>query len=141
MNILIEDIIIEILSYVDDNNKIDFLSINSEFHLLKLRIKFTNNIDSFKINHLFYYDNFTNIFFHDKFNGDISTIRFPSSMNSLTFGNNFDHRIDNCILLSVTHLSFGCCFNQKIDGYIPGRVTHLILGDNFNQKIADCIPR
>ncbi len=140
MDDLPEDVLAEILFHLEDKNKIQFLSINTSFHVFKNKILFTNAVDPCKVNHLSYYDNFVNIKFSNDFNENISTYQFPLNITHLTFGDNFNQKIDNCIPKRVTHLIFGYSFNQKIDNCIPKGVTHLTFGWCFNQEIDGCIP-
>src|SRR5579872_2235232 len=95
MNVLIEDMIIYIVEYLDDKNKLNFLSSSNYLHSL---MKFThfNKISYMagKIYHLSYYDVFTHVVIDQKAKNEC---KMPKS---------------------VTHIYFDCFYNQTIKGYI-----------------------
>ncbi|AUV58181.1 F-box and FNIP repeat-containing protein, partial [Bandra megavirus] len=154
-DILNDDVIMCILEYLNDVNKIRFLSVNTRLHGFINYIRF-NGIYNYKlIKGLPYLDKFrhikyetssinipkciTHLTFKDNFNQNIKDC-IPNSITHLTFGDEFDQDIKDCIPNSVTHLIFGGTFNQNIKGCIPDSVTHLTFGWRFNQNIKDCIP-
>lgn len=81
----------------------------------------------------------THLTFDDDFNESVDNC-IPDSVTHLTFGCSFNRSIINCIPKSITHLTFGRDFNQAITCCIPSSVTHLTFGRVFNQSISDCIP-
>src|SRR5579872_1016020 len=157
MDILIQDIIIYIVSYLKTKKKIKFLSLSRDLHALKDKIYYEDMIDIDKIHNLWYFDKFTNVLIYDtnityKFPMFVTHIIFgpyynknvkgliPNSVTHLTFGEHFNQPINDCIPNSVTRLSFSFNFNQSIDNCIPNSVTHLTFGPHYDQSIKDCIP-
>ncbi|AVG45964.1 F-box and FNIP repeat-containing [Acanthamoeba polyphaga mimivirus] len=154
-NILNDDVIMCILEYLNDIDKMNFLSVDLRLHSFVNHIWFNGIYDYKLIRELPYLDRFkhikyeTNIinipkcithlifglFFNQSIKGCI-----PNSVTHLTFGDNFNQNIENCIPNSVTHLTFGWYFNQNIKDCIPNNVSHLKFGWKFNQDIKDCIP-
>ena len=165
-----EDVILYILEFLNDYDKIRFTSIETQMNSLKYHIKFYNEYEYNKIKHLSFIKNFKQITYlsHDT--------NIPNNVTHLTFGDRFNQEIKDVIPNSVTHLTFGWKFNREIkdcifrsrdfaslsgsttissNGYkgtatqVAERseiakaidsVTHLTFGTNFNQKIKDCIP-
>src|SRR5579872_4878071 len=120
-DILVSDTIIYVVSFLKTNDKIKFLSLSKDLHLLKDKIYFDELITyTKKINYLWYFDRFTNIIIYD------ITQKLPKSVKHITFGNYFNQDIRDYIPHSVTHLYFKDDFNKDIKGCIPNSVTHLI---------------
>ena len=152
----IDDVIIYITTFLDIPNRLKFLSLSKNLHILKDKINYDDKINFDLINKLWYYDRFTNVVtnyaisvfpkfinhltFGWSFNQDIKDC-IPNSVTHLTFDDDFNQDIKDCIPNSVTHLTFGNYFNQNIKDCIPNSVTHLTFGYNFNQDIKDCIPQ
>ena len=157
LDIVISDIIIKIASFLNTFDKLKFLSITNDLHLLKNRTYYDKRIAFHKIYKLWYYDRFTNIVvgksgqkyklptsiikltFRWNFKNNIKEY-IPNSITHLTLSSTFNKDIEGCIPNSVTHLTFGNVFNQNIKDCIPNSVTHLTFGNAFNQNIKDCIP-
>src|SRR5579872_4718572 len=115
MNLLVQDNILCIASYLDTNNKIIFLSSSKEFHSLKNKvyyhdqIKVTNKkLYGKRIDHLWYYDRFTNI----RINNIPNKFKYPKYVTHLIFSDHIDQEIKN-IPNSITHLTFGNGFNRS----------------------------
>src|SRR5579872_5207198 len=159
METLIDDIIITIMKFLNDNEKIRFLSLSNNLHNMKNKVHYDEIINIDVIHELSYYDMFTNVrvckshfknrtilpnsithlTFESDVNKDINNY-LPDTITHLTFGNDFNQDIKGCIPNSVTHLTFGWCFNQDIKDCIPDSVTHLILDAYFDHDIKSCIP-
>src|SRR5579872_6228717 len=157
MNMLINDVIYNIISFLNNYGKIMFLSVTKNTHILKDRIYYDDVIDIDKILILWYYDRFTNVrtdviplkfpklithmVFYPSYGKYVNLKdRIPNSVTHLTFGYYFNQDIKDCIPNSVTHLTFGAFFNQDIKECIPNSVTHLTFGVSFNQDIKEYIP-
>src|SRR5258706_15442303 len=97
MNILVKDNILTILFYLDDNDKINFLSTQKDFDKLKDSIYYENIIHYDKIKKLHYTQRFINLI-----------VSYPILIHQF-----------------VTHLTFGRYFTQNIKDCIPPSVTHL----------------
>ncbi|AGD92011.1 putative F-box and FNIP repeat-containing protein [Megavirus lba] len=154
-DILNDDVIMCILEYLNDFDKMNFLSINIKLYNFINNIWFYGVYDYKLIKELPYLERFkyveyesnskiipnyvTHLTFGYYFNKNIKDC-IPNSVTHLTFGKNFNKNIRECIPNSVTHLTFGWDFNQNIKGCIPNSVTHLKFGYYFNQNIKDCIP-
>src|SRR5579872_4413206 len=121
MDLLIDDVIVSIMSFLKDIEKIMFLSSSNRFHQLKNKVYYNEKIGICKINTLFYYDMFTNVYVIN--NNAYKSL--PKAITHLTFGWEFNQNIRDCIPNSVTHLTFGNDFNQDIKDCIPNSVTHL----------------
>src|SRR5579872_2704116 len=135
LDILINDIIIKITTFLRTCDKVMFLSISKDLHFLKDKIYYDKKIRLRKICNLWYYDNFTNIIV-----GNTSyKYKLPKSVNHLTFYWEFNKDVKGYIPNSITHLTLGDNFNRDIKGCIPNSVTHLNLGWEFDQDIKDCI--
>jgi len=148
MEVLSTDIIVYLVeSFLGDFVKTQLMAINKGYYSLRFKFTFNNVIDFKLVNHLDYYNNFTNLIIKDiniilpkkikylnfdyDFNQSIKGC-IPNSVTHLTFGDFFDQPIESCISNSVTHLTFGNDFNQPIEGCIPNSVTHLTFGDKFD---------
>ena len=142
---MILDIVCSICSFLDDYDKIQFLSTNTEIYFLRPDIFFTDPILLDLISDLWYYNSFINII--------TTTLQvFPTHTKYLTFETEFTEYIENYIPSSVTHLTFNCYFIQDKDNCIPFGVTHLtfkygfVYQNNygtvyrFNPNINLCIP-
>src|SRR5579872_5592762 len=114
LDILINDIIIYIVPFLKTYDKLMFLSSSKDLHHLKDKVTYDYMVNIRRIQRLWYYGKFTNIY-----TNDIGNFKFPISINRLTFSNNF---------------------NKDIKGMIPDTITHLTFGDNFDQNIEECIP-
>ena len=151
--ILVKDNFLTILSYINDKDKMNFLSTKKDFCKLKDSIYYKSKINYEKVKNLWYANKFTNLILDEKiilkgvtrltfgfkFNQDIKYC-ISSLVTHLTFGYKFNQNIKDCIPQSVTHLTFGYKFNQDIKDCIPQSVTHLTFGCWFDQDIKDCIP-
>src|SRR5581483_2897388 len=116
------DIVLLICNFLDDIDKLNFLSISKDFHMLKTYVSFHNNCSLSKIHKLSYLNSFRNVVVIDS-----KYLHLISKMNitNLSFGWDFDEDIKGAIPNSVTYLKFGVSFNQNIKGAIPNSVTHL----------------
>src|SRR5579872_236302 len=155
MDRLIDDIFLYIVAYLDDKDKILFLSSSQHLHKLKNKVYYRKKVDIGFIYHLWYFDNFTNakvynlkynlpkrityLTFNKYFNKSIMRY-IPFTVTHLTFGNKFNQNIKGCIPNSVTYLTFGNDFNGFIKNAIPDSVTHLTFGAKFNRPIKGNIP-
>jgi hypothetical protein len=147
---LYDDLIINIGEDLTDKEKITLSMVSKKLNKFKHKFIYREQIIITKINNLSFFDNFESvIMFNDgrypknvKYiycKANTQTVIFPN-ITHLTFSNDFDQPINNCIPDSVTHLTFGQNFNQSIKGCIPNSVTHLIFGSDFDKSIAQHIP-
>src|SRR5579872_604064 len=113
MNILIDDVIIYIMNFLSDKDKINYLSSSKYLDKIKIVVHYDTLMTTNKIKELPYYDMFTNIFVEN------TNDKLPKSVNKF---------------------AFDCLFNEDIKGYIPLTVIDLCLGWDFNRSIKDCIP-
>src|SRR5579872_2119524 len=154
-DLLVDDMIIYIMTYLNDKNKLLFLSLSKQLHFLKTKVYWNDYVCTDKIYGLSYYDMFTHVISNlnhklpnsithlsitNTFNQDIKGCHIPNSITHLSFGNAFNKDIKGCIPNSVTHLHFGYYFNQHIKDCIPNSVKHLKFGSFFDQDIRNCIP-
>ena len=115
------DIYCYICSFLRDLDKLNFLSVSSDMHILKSKIFFNDYVHINNIFDIWYFDRFTHII-TDRL------VKYPKCLTHLTFGDDFNQDIKDCIPISVTHLTFGYYFNQNIKDCIPISVTHLTFG-------------
>lgn len=134
MDAFCQDIIQEIISWLDDTDKVSFLSITKNFHQLKGLVKFTEEIEYVDIQHLWYRQQFTNIVVEDL------TEKISNNVTHLRFDDDFNQSIENAIPNSVIDLRFGRKFNQEIIGHIPNGITYLCFSHEFNKSIENAIP-
>src|SRR5579872_3691428 len=143
LDILTNDTIIYTMSFLNDYDKILFLSLCKNLHLLKDKIYYCDKVNIYKIHDIWYFDRFTNI---TRYSPDVDYYyykpKLPKSINHLIFSNNFSGKnmIKGRIPNSITHLTFGNLFNDDIKDCIPNSVIHLTFGSCFNQNIKGCIP-
>lgn len=155
MKLIYDDIITYICQYLDDKNKIQFLSTTININKLKHKIFFNELVIIDRISQLPYFDRFTEIIIIF----DIGKI--PKYIKKLYFGNFIDRHITNKIPLiwrnvksnsdfndliqrdlptTLTHMEFGTYFNDKINFRMPSSITHVTFGYCFNQPINICLP-
>src|SRR5579872_5262412 len=119
MNDIIDDIIIYITNYLDDESKIMFLSVTNQLHSLKNKIYYDEEVMVSDIHNLLYYDRFRNVMVENAY-------KLPKSVTHVTLTYYFkDDDIEGLIPDSVTHLTFSHHFNRSIEGCIPKSVTQL----------------
>ncbi|QGR53579.1 fnip repeat-containing protein [Moumouvirus maliensis] len=145
INILNLDVVLYMVKFLSDKEKLIFCSTNKYFREL---------LDYIKFDDLYEYDQIKDLPFITKFK-KISykshDVYVPKYVTYLTFGDNYNERIKPCFFYfpkrkfkkilppGLTYLKFGWFFNQPIKKYIPNNVTHLIFGNNFNQPIGKII--
>src|SRR5579872_2042337 len=126
MNLLIDDVIKYITRFLNNSEKIQFLSSSKSFHQLKIKVYYDDYTCLHKIYDLPYYNMFTHVIFN-KLGCDLS-----KSITHLFFEYKISSEkniiIKDCmsIPIGVTHLTFSNVFNQDIKDFIPTSVTHLI---------------
>src|SRR5579872_4509050 len=161
LDMLIDDIIIYIMTFLNDKKKIRFLSTTTRLHLFKNKVCYNEITDMYRIYDLPYYDRFNNVSLagYEIFCG----YKLPKSIKYLTFhtsygidedikdfipepnpdmlsemGWDINKDVKNYIPDTVTHLTFS--FDKPIKHCIPSSITHLTFGRHFNQNIKGCIP-
>src|SRR5579872_7033787 len=134
MDTLIDDIIVYITNFLNDKDKLYFLSSCEYFHLFKTKIFFNDCVYIDKIMLLSYFDRFTSVVVND------TQYKLPTSCTILVFNDDFNGDIEGYIPNGITCVVFGNSFNQNIRGCIPNSVTRIYFKDDFNQDIKECIP-
>ena len=116
MEVLSTDIIVYLVeSFLGDFVKTQLMAINKGYYSLRFKFTFNNVIDFKLVNHLDYYNNFTNLIIKD---------------------------INIILPKKIKYLNFDYDFNQLIEGYIPSSVTHLTFyGDNKRELYEKDIPK
>src|SRR5687767_11089636 len=126
-----DDVLLHMCAYMDNRQKINFLSINIMTHRLKAKTLFKKRVTLNNISGLFYFDRFENICVRNRFG------RLPENTKIVQFDNDFDDFIyDLKYPKKVTHMIFGRNFNKPIVGCIPP-VQYLSFGVKFNQSIVN----
>jgi hypothetical protein len=151
-----EDLALQISETLTNREKILLSMTSKYFNQLKYQFIYREKINMGKILKLSYFDNFEMVEINDtmcmvgyadripknaKFiYHKTGETQIPKYVTHLTFKDEFNQSIVNCIPASVTHLTFGFHFNQSIVNSIPALVTHLTFGYGFNQPIINAIP-
>ena len=65
---------------------------------------------------------------------DLNNIEKNDKIEKISFGRDFNHKIDKFQNFALRTVSFGYNFNQQIE-YLPWSVKELQLGKRFNLKI------
>ena len=75
--------------------------------------------------------------FGDNFNQSLNGFHLPSSLQSLTFGDKFNQSLEGIqVPGSLQNLTFGRRFNQSLEGtQLPSSLQSLTFGDNFDQSL------
>src|SRR5579872_6499715 len=112
MDILMDDIILYFVDFLDDKHKIYFLSSSKNLHILKTRTHYNKRVIIDKIKNLCYYDMFTNVEI-----GEILDRKLPNSTTHMKF-NGRD---------KVNYIYVSVCkpFTMDIKKFIPSSVKHL----------------
>jgi hypothetical protein len=163
-----DDIFIKMSEELTDREKIYLSMTSKQLNMLKYEFIYKQMIHVYKIFKTPYFDNFECVqvskistkypkaakqiylraytphfppfITHLRYESNRPIFNIPQSITHLTFFENFDQPIDNCIPSSVTHLTFGTGFDRSIKNDIPSSVTHLTFGLHFNQPIKNYIP-
>ena len=145
-DIIIDDVFIYITTFLNNKDKMAFLSTSQHLNFLKNKIYYNTYVRQHKICNLPYYDRFTNIGVCD------ITHRLPLVVTNLSFNNDFYHNYENkedfksvdevnqyvdkltayikeYIPNSVKYISFGHLFEGSIKNCVPDSVTHLSIGE------------
>jgi|SRR5579872_1306122 len=89
LDILIKDVIIHIVSYLKIYDRLKFLSLSKNLHILEDEFYYDNNVLIDDIYHLWYFDKFTNI------TANNLSFRFPRAIKKLSFNSDFNQNIEN----------------------------------------------
>ncbi|AGD92980.1 putative F-box and FNIP repeat-containing protein [Megavirus lba] len=142
IDLFYDDIILYLLYFLTDIDKINLCSINKKLSSFRNDIIFDDIYSYYdvieapfgKFHKIKYYahntnipDGVTHLIFRDRFNECIKGY-IPNSVKEITFGENFNQDIRDCIPNGVTHLTFGRNFDQDIKRCIPNGVTYLTFG-------------
>eukprot|EP00435_Cladocopium_sp_Y103_P021810 s2061_g5.t1 len=75
--------------------------------------------------------------FGDYFDKNLEGVTFPSTLQSLTFGRNFNQKLKGMTFpRNMPNLTFGDGFNQKLEGVnFPTNLQSLSFGSAFNQRL------
>ncbi|AUV58573.1 F-box and FNIP repeat-containing protein [Bandra megavirus] len=151
-DILNIDIIMCILDYLQDYDKMNFMMTCKEYYAIKNYVNYINIYEYNNVKLLPFRNKFKRLIYRGKIpNNNISIIKneylvknlnkpIPDGLTHLKFEPSFNQDVKNCIPNSVIHLVFGWNFNQDVKDCIPYSVTHLTFGHSFNQNIKNCIP-
>src|SRR5688572_1533667 len=121
MWIICKDLILKIGEYMTDQEKIRLSSTSRTMSQLKHIFNYDEVIDVAKIYQLPYFDNFKRVWISNK------KSMYPKNAISVYF-----LAYTTKIPSGVTHLSFVDDFNEPIKNCIPSTVKFLQFGDNFN---------
>jgi len=122
--LLCDDITFSICEFLDNKNKIQFLSVNTTMDAYKDKVFYNDIADFYNIINLFYFDQFVNIY------TDV-LYTFPKHIKYLTFDSDFDEDVENDLPYGITHLCFLNYFKHSRCTSIPSSVTHLVINKGF----------
>ena len=150
------DVIVNIIGYLNDKNKISLLSTNMLLHKMKNKIIYHDQVNLNKIQHLWYIDQIINIFVSSE---STLSYKIPKNVTNVTITNIYmnyniysQHSIKHLtfevsifytivgIPPNVTHLAFEQYFDAEIKNHIPNSVTHLTFKDCNTRSIINSIP-
>jgi len=144
------DMIRKIGELLSDKEKMALTMTSIDMDQLKYVFIYYEKINICKIDKLPYFDNFERVKIFDtksrcpknakRIYFLAHTTNIPPFVTHLTFVDDFNSSIKDCIPSSVTYLAFGHYFNQPIENSIPSTITHLTLGNQFNQSLENNIP-
>uniref|UniRef100_A0A6C0CBD5 F-box domain-containing protein n=1 Tax=viral metagenome TaxID=1070528 RepID=A0A6C0CBD5_9ZZZZ len=140
MNLLSRDDVFYLCSFLDTESVISFLSISTQFDVIKLKIRINTLVCNSKIKNLRYYDIFSNVCADNtyifpkyvthitfdkklKFTRDFLTkkVKIPESVSSLTI-NQFGYINRLIIPKSVTHLYFSGSYGKSFPSISKGEL-------------------
>lgn len=147
--IMNSDIVLCVCRYVNNCQKIAYLSVSKAMHQVKSKVAFKQCVNLYAIEGLFYFDQFEHVVVHERFevlpkntkvlrfaknfNESICELKYPPHITHMMLGPHFSQSIDGCIPDTVKYLWLGKRFQCDIDGLLPESVTHLVLGEHFNK--------
>jgi hypothetical protein len=130
---LVNDVILIICQYLNDNDKFLFLSTCKQYNQLKNKLILT---DLYSIDYIYstkYYNQCINIIIDETLinyrTNDI--YKFPKNVKMITFDKNFDEDIESDIPNTVEYLEFYGAFKVGKYTKIPTNVNTLIFHDTF----------
>ncbi|AEJ34654.1 hypothetical protein [Acanthamoeba castellanii mimivirus] len=117
---LCTDVIVYMMDYLSDIDKINFLKTCSSFYNHRFCVKF-NDFHSFdKIRDLDYSENFKRIVF----------TKTKNNVKSFTLNNSYDR-----IPIDAKHLIIGKLFKLSLENIIPRGITHLTIEEEYGSEI------
>ncbi len=117
---LCTDVIVHMMDYLSDIDKINFLKTCSSFYNRRFCVKF-NDFHSFnKVRDLDYSENFKRIVF----------TKTKNNVKSFTLNNSYDR-----IPIDAKHLVIGKLFKLSLKNIIPRGITHLTIEDEYYSEI------
>ncbi|QTF49327.1 FNIP repeat-containing protein [Acanthamoeba polyphaga mimivirus] len=120
VEILCTDVIVYMMDYLSDIDKINFLKTCSSFYNHRFCVKF-NDFHSFdKIRDLDYSENFKRIVF----------TKTKNNVKSFTLNNSYDR-----IPIDAKHLVIGKLFKLSLKNIIPRGITHLTIEEEYGSEI------
>lgn len=163
--LLPSDLFYVVSIFLPDRWKLCLLTCSRGTWKLRHIFIFLSKVSVDKINHLDYYNQFTNVVITKNFEKMIQSkyvygimiseialpkrithleiystmIPIPSTVTHLSFNNDFNTTIKN-IPNTITHLKMPWDYNRSIDGCIPSSIVYLKFGIKFNQSIKNNIP-
>ncbi|AHA45579.1 putative F-box and FNIP repeat-containing protein [Hirudovirus strain Sangsue] len=150
-NILESHIILYILEFLSDSDKIRFMSTCKSIYTFRSHVTYNNFYVYDTVNHLSFVDKFKKLI-HLKFFDEnqinygpifiVKSIRdiIPPYIKCIVFDDSFDEDITDFIPEGIVCIIFGTHFNKPIQKILPSSITHIIFGYMFNQSIKDILP-
>nr|QZX42895.2 F-box and FNIP repeat domain containing protein [Mimivirus sp.] len=134
LDILNTDVIMYVMDYLGDYDKMNLMKTCREYYNLRDCIKYTN---------WYKYECIKNLHFIDKFKRLIHKGYYPNN-NILSNKSIKEYTVKNTLDIipnDIIHLKFEYDFNQSIKNYIPNNITHLTFGYKFNKSIKIVSPK
>lgn len=132
MDNLNSDLILYILTFLSDKNKLTLFSLSKYFDSLIIYCIFDDFHNYNKILQQRYFDNFSSI-------NNYRTGILPKKINRICFSYNFNQEII-CLPDSITYIKFDKGFYQNLKGKLPNNLLVLKLNGQYNQCLQYCLP-
>ena len=128
------ELIIKIVSYLQDRDKLRFLSTCKFLHECKTHVRFHTRIVADNWYWISYYNSFSHII------SERTISILPSNVSEIRFGWNFNEPLNHRLKLGIKTIYFDEHFDQTINGELPDSLRKLVIKGRFNQRITQMLP-
>ncbi|AKI80021.1 putative F-box and FNIP repeat-containing protein [Acanthamoeba polyphaga mimivirus] len=148
LNVLESHVILHIIEFLSDHEKIKFMSTCKSLYEFRCHITYNNFYVYDTINHLGFVNKFKKLIHLSIFDESpknygptiiVKSIKdiIPPNTTCIIFDDDFDEDITDFIPEGIKYVVFGFSFNQSIRNILPCGLIELRLGYNFRQSIDD----
>lgn len=135
IKMITDDSVLNVCKFLNDKHKIRFLSTTTTLNKLKMKVTFRTRLTTKQIDHLPYFDQFTEIFLEN------AATRIPSNVKIVKISSDFDGPIETLQSYKyITHIYFGTDFHQEIKDKLPPNVKYLSFQSYYKHFYPDAIP-